>query len=511
MAQIFSQVKLATTENVNIDLQYQLGTSSIDGVIVNEGDRVLVKAQSSRIENGIYNFNSSGILVRASDFLEGSYQSPATVVFIEQGNTFADTGWVLSTDGTILVGSTDIIFERFSTNQKPSNTSVTTSIILRSEKGYPLTNTELDNNFKYLSTELDTKLYSADFTPENIVDRINSLSAEDANINAYKVQGLVPDDSPNVLTIAKRDSVGNLYANNYYGNLIGNAETATNADYSTLAGNVDGVVALEHGGTNATNAEDSRSNLEAVWIGGDTLTGKLVLDAVANENKAPIRLIPGVPNEKQDGDIWASDEQLFYRLNSTNKTIATLESPTFSGFVSVPTVDNASDGNAAASTAFVKNIKEVIDADIALKAPIASPEFTGTPLSTTPATSDNSTKIATTAYTVAKIDDVIANYYTKLDTDAQIDAAKLLYYTKEETDTRISDELLTYYTKTQIDNTLSSYSTTTQMNSAISNAISSKANTTYVDGLQDKWGTSRKFVQTAEPTNPQDGDIWFKI
>ena len=40
---------------------------------------------------------------------------------------------------------------------------------------------------------------------------------------------------------------------------------------------------------------------------------------------------------------------------------------------------------------------------IALKAPLASPTFTGVPISTTPATSDDSTKIATTAYVVAKV------------------------------------------------------------------------------------------------------------
>jgi hypothetical protein len=40
--------------------------------------------------------------------------------------------------------------------------------------------------------------------------------------------------------------------------------------------------------------------------------------------------------------------------------------------------------------------------DLALKAPLASPTFTGTPLSTTPSTADSSTKIATTAYVQAQ-------------------------------------------------------------------------------------------------------------
>ena len=41
------------------------------------------------------------------------------------------------------------------------------------------------------------------------------------------------------------------------------------------------------------------------------------------------------------------------------------------------------------------------------KAPLASPTFTGVPVSTTPATSDNSTKIATTAHVAAKVGELI--------------------------------------------------------------------------------------------------------
>ncbi len=56
--------------------------------------------------------------------------------------------------------------------------------------------------------------------------------------------------------------------------------------------------------------------------------------------------------------------------------------------------------NTAARTYTFQNRDGTIadDTDLALKAPIASPTFTGTPISTTPSQADNSTKIATTAY-----------------------------------------------------------------------------------------------------------------
>lgn len=511
MAQIFIPVKVATNEDYNLSLEFTLGVSEIDGVIVNEGDRVLVKSQSLRLQNGIYEFNSSGVLERASDFAEGSFQTASSVVFVQDGDQFADTGWVLSTNGSILVGTTEILFEKFTVNQKPTGAEIPSSIILRSEKGYPLTNTELDNNFKYLANELTLKLYSTDFNPTNIVDRINSLTALEANLNAYRVQGFVPDESPNADTLAKRDILGDLYANRFFGDLVGNADTATEADFALLSGNVTGIVGIEHGGTDANTVETARDNLDVVWLGGDTMRGKLILDAVAEVNKAPLQLIPGVPDEKQNGDIWASSSNIFYRLNNANKTVAPLESPSFTGSVTAPTPSTNSNSTAVATTAFTQSVAALLQQNIDLKANINSPSLTGTPTSTTASISDNSNRIATTAYTTSKINNVVASYYTKVETNAQIDSARQFYYTKTETDSRISTELENYYTKAQINSTFGSYSTTVQMNNAISNAISTKANTTYVDGLQDKWGTSRKFVQSTTPSNPQEGDIWFKI
>lgn len=46
----------------------------------------------------------------------------------------------------------------------------------------------------------------------------------------------------------------------------------------------------------------------------------------------------------------------------------------------------------------VQSLATNVETQLLLKAPLASPSFTGTPLSTTPSNSDNSTKIATTAF-----------------------------------------------------------------------------------------------------------------
>lgn len=89
---------------------------------------------------------------------------------------------------------------------------------------------------------------------------------------------------------------------------------------------------------------------------------------------------------------------------------AKLDSPNFTGVPTVPTANAETNNTQAASTAFVKNALSGIDlskyalkSDLNTKANINSPALTGTPTSTTPASSDNSTRIATTAFVKALV------------------------------------------------------------------------------------------------------------
>lgn len=89
---------------------------------------------------------------------------------------------------------------------------------------------------------------------------------------------------------------------------------------------------------------------------------------------------------------------------------AKLNSPNFAGVPTVPTAAAGTNNTQIASTAFVTNALNGIDlsnyatkTELNAKAPLASPTFTGTPKSTTPASSDNSTRIATTAFVKALV------------------------------------------------------------------------------------------------------------
>ena len=101
-------VKVATTANITLS-----GTPTIDGVSVSADDRVLVKNQSTGSENGIYDCKS-GTWARSSDFDANSEVTSGAFVFVEQGTVAADQGFVLTTDGSITVGSTSLSFTQFS-------------------------------------------------------------------------------------------------------------------------------------------------------------------------------------------------------------------------------------------------------------------------------------------------------------------------------------------------------------------------------------------------------------
>ena len=81
---------------------------------------------------------------------------------------------------------------------------------------------------------------------------------------------------------------------------------------------------------------------------------------------------------------------------------APLNSPAFSGTPTAPTPVSTDNSTKIATTAYVKSLLPSMEG----MAPIDSPDFTGTPTAPTPAPSDNSTKIATTAYVKGQIPDI---------------------------------------------------------------------------------------------------------
>ena len=104
-------VRVATTSSIDLTNP----GASIDGISLTSGDRVLVKSQSTASQNGIYIWNgSSSTMTRATDCDADAEVTSGLFTFVEEGTTNADSGFVLTTDGSITVGTTNLTFAQFS-------------------------------------------------------------------------------------------------------------------------------------------------------------------------------------------------------------------------------------------------------------------------------------------------------------------------------------------------------------------------------------------------------------
>jgi len=106
-------VHVATTGPVNLATDLNAG-DVIDNHTLVAGDRVLVKDQLTASENGIYVATASGTAVRAEDADENDEVTSGMFTFVTNGTDNGSTGWVLTTTGTIVLGTTSLYFAQFS-------------------------------------------------------------------------------------------------------------------------------------------------------------------------------------------------------------------------------------------------------------------------------------------------------------------------------------------------------------------------------------------------------------
>lgn len=104
-------VRVASTTNVTLATP----GASIDGVTLANGDRVLLKDQSTGSQNGIYDFNGSGsALTRSADADVSAEVKPGTQVFVSEGTVNGNTTWQITTDGPITLNTTALVWAQTS-------------------------------------------------------------------------------------------------------------------------------------------------------------------------------------------------------------------------------------------------------------------------------------------------------------------------------------------------------------------------------------------------------------
>lgn len=108
--EVKESVRVISLSNITLS-----GYPTIDGITVSFGDRVLVNGQTDKKTNGIY-VAATASWSRAEDMDEPSEINGGEFVFIREGNTYGDTGWVATLPDSQMpvIGNADIQFTQFS-------------------------------------------------------------------------------------------------------------------------------------------------------------------------------------------------------------------------------------------------------------------------------------------------------------------------------------------------------------------------------------------------------------
>lgn len=114
----------AATVGTNITLAGG-APNTLDGVALAANDRILVKDQAAGSQNGIYyvatlGTGANGTWTRATDADGAGELTSGAIIAVEEGTLYADSQWMLTTDGAITLGTTALNFTR-----KDSSTAAT--------------------------------------------------------------------------------------------------------------------------------------------------------------------------------------------------------------------------------------------------------------------------------------------------------------------------------------------------------------------------------------------------
>jgi hypothetical protein len=106
-------VRLRTSVNITISSPGNT-PANFDSVTPVVGNRILLTAQTTASENGIYVWNGAAVpMTRSTDANTSASVNAGQYMFVEEGTTAADTGWILVTNDPIVLNTTALTYTQF--------------------------------------------------------------------------------------------------------------------------------------------------------------------------------------------------------------------------------------------------------------------------------------------------------------------------------------------------------------------------------------------------------------
>jgi hypothetical protein len=222
-----------------------LSANAFDGnVTAVVGSRILVKSEANAAHNGVYVVDSSTVLTRATDYNSVPEVEAGDFIFVQDGDTYNDSGWV-QTSVVTTIGTDPIVFTQFSG-----------AGTYQAGAGLTLTGTVFSVNVDNITTEINggnvIVKANAQFTTPNIgaatgtsVDLTGNVLAGNVNSNA-KVTAVDFEASGNVLAnfisananLLVNNATINVELSGNTANFSGNVIVPNLQVNTTLSGNV---------------------------------------------------------------------------------------------------------------------------------------------------------------------------------------------------------------------------------------------------------------------------------
>ncbi len=387
---VHPSVKAATTANITLATAVENG-DVLDGVTLATGDRILVKNQTTKSQNGIYVVAASGAPTRALDFDTAAEVDSGDFVFVDQGTVNANTGYV-QINTPAIIGTDDIEFVQFSgAGTYTAGTGLTltgTVFSINTGTTVDLSTSQTLSNKTFVAPVLGSATATS-INGTSIPSNKTLLTTDSGSVTSAMIaDGAIVDADVNASAAIAQSKISGLTSD-----LAAKAPLASPTFTGTVAGITKSMVGLG----NVDNTTDAAKPISTATqtaldlkanLASPTLTGTpLSTTAAADTNTTQIATTAYVVGQASssapvmDGTAAVGTSLKYARadhVHATDTSRAPIANPTFTGtvagitksMVGLANVDNTADSAKPVSTAQ----QTALD----LKANLAGPTFTGT-------------------------------------------------------------------------------------------------------------------------------------
>jgi len=255
--------------------------TTIDGVALSDGMRILVKNEAAPANNGIYVRTSATVLTRATDFDTGAEIQGGDFTFVTGGTQYDSTGWV-QVDEVTTVGTDPIEWLQFS---GAGEYSAGTGLTLAGSV-FSITNTTVTAGSYGNGDSVATFTVNAQgqlTAAANVVITANAANLSGTALNS----NIVTSSLTSVGTLGSLSVTGNITSGNVYANagtigaslLTGTLTTAAQPNVTSV-GTLANLTIAANGNIAMSGADSQISGANV--ISANLLTGTLTTNAQTN-------------------------------------------------------------------------------------------------------------------------------------------------------------------------------------------------------------------------------------